>query len=98
MAVNSNGPSHWSSSVSISVVHVQYLIKVGRLVRTAADRPEVYPSTAMPGLKKAYGALAGRIASEASALLTGFGDLLLIAFAAAVPEDCQFLRVCFTYY
>ena len=64
-----------------------YLIKVGE--DTAADRPE----PAMPGLKKVYGALVGTTASAMNTFLMGSGDLLLIAFAAAAPEDCRFAPV-----
>ena len=61
-----------------------YLIKVGE--DTAADRPK----PAVPGTKKVYGSLVGRVASDLSTFLMSFGDLLLIAFAAAAPESCQF--------
>ena len=47
----------------------------------------------MPDLKKVYGALVGRVASAINTFLMGFGDLLLIAFAAAAPLKLSIFRL-----
>ena len=47
----------------------------------------------MPGLKKVYGALVGAVASTINTFLMGFGDLLLIAFAAAAPLKLSIFRL-----
>ena len=47
----------------------------------------------MPGLKKVYGALVGAVSCTINTFLMGFGDLLLIAFAAAAPLKLSIFRL-----